>query len=220
MIRETHLGLIDLTSGGVMPSPVLFAFLQHPLPSSRTVKALLDMGCDINETYAPDGWNCLFLQSMCASSPNSSYEFDTLRCTLRHRGDIFAKDAAGRTVFDHVNATSNLEFSGYRRDLWYCALQREGIDVGPTAGMQSRVAVYNRFYTPQHYRALCYLDDWTEKDLSRQVHETLEGCPWTEEEISELSRIHDEEEREIRALAAKRKRREDRRLKEKRAGRR
>ena len=43
--------------------------------------------------------------------------------------DIHARDAEGLTIFDHIDYLPDCLYGGYRRDLWYCALERAGIDV-------------------------------------------------------------------------------------------
>jgi hypothetical protein len=199
---------VDVTvsaSKEVGPTLWLYAFLQNLLPSPKVVQLLLDAGCDINETVMnhpdiPNGWNCLFLQSLQAWHPEFSHEFQTLRLLLRQGISIFARDTSGKTIFDHVNApaTSTSKFSRYSRDLWYCALRREGVDLGQGIEVPSGVTGYGRSYTPEHYRALCYLDTWSEKTLSRQLYDTLKTYPWTEEETLELFRVCKEKEREER----------------------
>lgn len=76
-------------------------------------------------------------------------------------------------------------------------MRREGIDIGAPIEVNPRIAKYNSKYTPERYRALCYLDRWTEENLSRQVHDILTACPWSEEEISELNCIHVKKEAEV-----------------------
>lgn len=194
MIRASHVALTSSTINGVEQSILLYAFRQSsPLPL-RIVKELLDMGCDINEAAVnlqnvPDGWNCLFLQILRASHPQTSQEFEVTRLLIKQRANIFAKDGSGLTIFDYAEAEPTRKYSRYRRDLWYCALQREGIDVGGTIELHPRIVRYNERYTPEHYRALCYLDHWTEENLSRELQDSLEACPWSQEEISELSRF-------------------------------
>lgn len=181
----------------------LSAFPRNYPPSASILKCLLDAGCDINETTVnhpdvPDGWNCLFLLVLRAEFPDSSEEFETLRYTIKQRVNIFAKDASGLTVFDHVNAPPNDIYSGYRRDLWYCALWREGIDTRSLPEKHPHVAEYSIFYRLEDFRALCYLDTWTRADVAHQVHEALTA--WdaayldTEEATLRLSLIREEEE--------------------------
>lgn len=210
MIRSSHVALMGSTIDGVEQSVLLFALGRLSQPPLRIVKELLDMGCDVNETAVniptiPNGWSCLFLQVLRARHPGNSLEVEMTRFLIRQRANIFAKDGSGLTIFDHLNAFPT---NGYRQDLWYCALQREGIDTGQAIEKYSRVAEYDLYYTPEHFRALCYLDSWTDDNLSRQVHDTLEACPWTEEEISAFSRVHDEDlEAEMRRWRERRRRR-------------
>ena len=218
MIRESHVALTGFTIRGVEQSILLYAFIflyasRQPVTLPvRIVKELLDMGCDINETAMndpdiPDGWTCLFLQILRASRPWKSCEFEVTRFLIRQRANIFAKDGSGLTIFDHVDAKLTWTSSSYQRDLWYCALQREGVDIGAMIEEHPRIAKYDAYYTPEHFRALCHLDHWTKKNLSQQLHDSLEACPWSEEEISELSRIHDEKEAQVRGMEERLRRR-------------
>ena len=206
MIRGSHVALTGSTLNGAEQSVWMYAFhLLSPLPL-KILKALLDMGCDINETAVnlpriPDGWTCLFLQVLRAPCPKTSRTFEVTRFLIRQRANIYAKDGYGLTIFDHVGAAMASESSSYRRDLWYCALQREGIDIGAMIEEHPRIAKYDEDYTPEHYRALCHLDHWTDENLSQQVHNLLEAYPWSEEEISEISRIRDENEAEAARMA-------------------
>lgn len=203
MIRGSHVALTGSTINGAEQSVWMYAFhLLSPLPL-KIVKELLDMGCDINETAVslpriPDGWTCLFLQVLRAHCPETSRTFEVTRFLIRQRANIHAKDGSGLTIFDHADAAMASESSSYRRDLWYCALQREGIDVDAMIEEHPRIAKYDENYTPEHYRALCHLDHWTDENLSQQVHDLLEAYPWSEEEISELSRTRDEKEAKAR----------------------
>ena len=196
MIRGNFLDLDAIKSSTAEPSIWLSAFHEDLSLSIKTVRYLLEAGCDINETTrnswdAPDGWNCLFLYVLHAEHPDFSLEFETLRLLIRQHANILAKDAFGLTVFDHVNACQFGRFAAYRRDLWYCALWREGIDTGQASEPYLRTARYGKFYTPEHYRALCYLDTWTRGDLSEQLRDDLKTHPWTEEEAAEFYRIRD-----------------------------
>ncbi|KAM0722308.1 hypothetical protein Q7P37_001749 [Cladosporium fusiforme] len=166
----------------------------------------LDAGCDVHETtknYSeyPDGWNCLFLFTLHAYDPHDAEELGALQLLLRSSANVFAKDASELTVFDHVNALPMDQYGSYRRDLWYCALQRESIDIGEYLEMYPRVPVYSAIYTPEHYRALCFLEDWIDDEddgddevygynMEQQVSEILNVHPWTEEESSAMEPIY------------------------------
>ena len=200
MIRENPLYLNVATLSTMGPSIWLSAFLSLSKPNIRILRYLLEAGCDINETTRnlpgfPDGWNCLLLQVSRAVHPKESWDFERLRFLLRQNANIWAKDASGLTIFDHVN-TVLCQLAAYQRDLWYCALRREGIDIGQANKLYPRTAIYGRKYSPKHYRALCYLDTWTGEDLSQQVHDTLKTHPWTEDEAAELLRMHNKKARE------------------------
>jgi hypothetical protein len=144
------------------------------------------------------------LAGAACSAPGGSGDFEITRFLIKQRANLFARDASGLTIFDHLNAALEKNPTSYQRDLWYCALQREGIDIGETIQAHPRVARYDKSYTPEHYRALCYLDRWTKEKLSEQTHDSLEACPWSEEEISELCRIHDKKQVEARRVEKRR----------------
>ena len=203
MIRGSHVAFTGSTIRGVEQSIWMYGFSQSGTLPLRIVRRLLEMGCDINETAVnlpntPDGWTCLFLHVLRAFHSGNSREFEVTRFLIRQRANIFAEDGSGLTIFDHANARLTWTSSSYHQDLWYCALQREGIDIGAIIEVYPRIAKYDEYYTPEHYRALCCLDHWTEKNLTQQLHDSLEACPWSEEEVSELSRIHDEKEAKAR----------------------
>jgi hypothetical protein len=197
MIRGSFIAFVEPTSNAMGPSIWLSAFLWCS-PPRMLVEHPLDAGCDVNETTAnfldfPDGLNCLFLLVNYDNEPGSSRGLETLRFLFSRHANVLATNASGLTIFDLVDPCRNT-FSSYKRDLWYCALRREGIDAGPIMEVHPRITKYDMDYTPEHYRALCYLDNWTKEDLSQQVQDTLEACSWTKEELSELSRIRAEKE--------------------------
>lgn len=166
------------------------------------IASLLPSVCDINETTKncpgfPDGWNCLFLLVLYANDQDWSWDFESLRLLLRHSVNIHAKDASGLTVFDHVNALPS-KSNSYQRDILYCALQREGVDIGDDQEMRNRTALYDENYTPEHYRALCFLNEW-EYYLEGQVQKLLEQHPWTEEEWLVMQPIYQKREAEREA---------------------
>jgi len=200
IIRASHVAFTGSTISGAEQSILLYAFrLPRPL-TLRIVKELLDMGCDINQAAmnlpdVPDGWSCLFLQVLRAEHPRFSSEFEIVRLLIKQRANWFAKDACGLTIFDHVNAALEKSSMSYQRDLWYCALQREGIAIDATIETHPRIAKYNKYYTLGHYLALRYFDHWTGENLSRQLQGLLEACLWSDEEISEVSRIREEKAR-------------------------
>jgi len=191
--RILRASLVDLASGmsvTVGPSIWLSAFAEHT-PYCALVEYLMNAGCDINEVTKSfpdqlDGWNCLYLLVQNAIEPESSRAFETLRFLLRRGINALAKDASGMAVFDYINATQPSGRSDYSRDLWHCALQREGIDTGQAVERCPRVVKYGEFYTSEHYYAMCCLDTWTVENLSQQVQDTLTAHPWTGEEALAL----------------------------------
>lgn len=100
--------------------------------------------------------------------------------------------------------------NSYQRDLLYCALQREGVDIGLDKGIQNRTPIYDRWYTPEHYRALCFLNEWWgDDDLEEQVQKLLPQHPWTEEERLAMQPIYQEREAWREAWREARRRREE-----------
>lgn len=184
------------------------SLLAHP----SILRKLLSAGCDVAERYEYkhqikicweeleewDGWNCLFFLLEDANDPTTSKSFEALRILLAASADIFARDSTGRTIFDHLSRDDGHPFQGsYRHELWYCALEREGIDTRGYSKSHLHSTVYNRSYTPEHYRALCYLDTWDQRldpeGFQKQIDGILEEHPWTEEEAQELSRRREEQ---------------------------
>lgn len=164
------------------------------------IPGLLKSVCDINETTKncpgfPDGWNCVFFLVLDAEVKYNSGDFESLRLLLRHSVNIHAKDASGLTIFDHVNALPS-KSNSYQRDLWYCAIQREGVDVGDEQRMQNGTPLYDEYYTPEDYRALCFLEHWNSFNLEEQVYDLLEQHPWTEEEWLVMQPIYQKREAE------------------------
>lgn len=113
--------------------------------------------------------------------------------------------SSGSTIFDWVNRPYSTEsyspFRRHQRDLWYCALRCEGIDTGQATEMYSKVARWEpNCYTPEHYRALTYLDIWDCDNFSQQVQESLKVHPWTEVDISESAHMRDEKKRKMQEV--------------------
>jgi len=215
--RMIYWSLTDLTEAACgtqhHSSTWLSAFLVGRSVPPTVAECLLDAGCDINEKAlnlpnVPDGWNCLFVQVLRARNPEYSHEFETLRFLLRQRADVFTKDATGLTIFDYVSLPQN---AGYKRDLWYCALRREGIETGSNIEVHFCSAKHSTSYTLEHYYAMCHLDTWTNVDLSRQVQESLRAYPETKEVTAELCRIRVKKERMTRDFDGKWQRQRTRR---------
>ncbi|KAM0717651.1 hypothetical protein Q7P37_007503 [Cladosporium fusiforme] len=154
------------------------------------LRKLLKLGCDATETeccvgknYNPrdyGGWNGLFFIVMFAEDPSMSNAFESLRILLDASVNPFTRDDTGRTLFDHVKET---EYGrSFKRDLWYCALHRVGINATSYSEHYPRIPRYIKSYTPKHYRALCYLDQWNEQNFDEQVDRVLENHPLSEEE--------------------------------------
>jgi hypothetical protein len=111
-------------------------------------------------------------------------------------GDIHARDTAGRTIFDHVDNAQTEDNGSYQRDLWYCALERAGIDVGPHLVHRPRVPSYRLDglddYTPEHYHALKHLQSWDVDNFRSQMDRLLQEIPLDEDEALEMERLRRE----------------------------
>lgn len=192
--KRSFLDLEAITSTGL--SIWLHACLNaRQIVTPSLLQDLLDAGFRIdsktqNHAKFPDGWNCLFMLVLNAQEPEDSHELETLRFLLRSSTDVFAKDATGLTVFDHVASSRTERHSSYQRDLWYCALQREGVDVRSYVEVSPRTALYDDDYTPEHYSALRFLDEWDGANLERKVSQLLKKELWTEEEVTQCLSIY------------------------------
>lgn len=158
---------------------------------------LRDAGCDVAETD-DDGRNCLFhsVLGLEFRSPDFSYDFEQLVYLLSIFDDIHAKDAKGHTIFDHLKNKQDDSYGSYRRDLWYCALERAGIDVSSHLVRHPRVPSYTMRswvrYTPEHYHALKHLQSWNYKNLRAQMDRLLEEIPLDEDEALEMEGLRQE----------------------------
>jgi hypothetical protein len=168
------------------------------IPAS-TIAALLDrgFGADLAATDMY-GWNTFFHFVLRTRSPCSGAELQAARILLPVMGNILAEDRDGHTLFDHVkrnrpalpqeheaavlelsmDVRSLKRYGSYQQDLLYCALLRSGLyslrDLPPLpAGPR-----FTRKYTPQHYRALLYLQTWDkEADPTVLTHPLLSRGP-------------------------------------------
>lgn len=170
--------------------------------SPLVLQKLLDAGCDIAER-STDGFNCLFHSVMKAKFCSTSDELQRLQFLLSKFEDIYAKDAQGCTVFDRVDTFTGKSGGSYQRDLWYCALERAGIDVSLHTANHPRMAAYEADvernfgkYTPEHYHALKHLQSWSYHDFRPQMDRLLKDIPLNEEESREMERIR-EKRREL-----------------------
>lgn len=161
---------------------------------------LVNAGCDIAEKD-DDGWNCLFHSVLSSDQPDASYEFERLQYLLSIFDDIYARDASGGTIFDHLGNYQQYKLYGtYRRDLWYCALERAGIDVSSHLAQQPRVPsyriertpIYSYRYTPEHYYALKHLRSWDEDNFRSQMDRLLQEVPLDEDEALAMEQLRRE----------------------------
>lgn len=159
--------------------------VQRNAPS--ILRKLKVAGCNIAERD-DNGWNCLFRSVLGSFYPESSYEFQILQYLLSVFDDIYARDKAGLTTFDHIDNEIHGISRGYRRDLWYCALERAGIDVSSHLVQHPRVPSYNGWYTPEHYHALKHLEFWDRKNFRSQMDRLLQEIPLDEDETLEMER--------------------------------
>jgi len=187
---------------------------RNTLPSGLWIlQTLKDAGCNIAEKDH-QGWNCLFhcvLVSM--NLPKVSYGFEALQYLLSIFNDIHARDTEGRTIFDHVHEPPNNYHGSYQRDLWYCSLERAGVDISSHPVQHPRVPSYRieKYfeYTPEHYHALKHLQSWDEDNFRSQMDRLLQEIPLDEDEALAMERLRPEkaeverlrqEESEIRRL--------------------
>lgn len=156
------------------------------------LQRLVDAGCDIAEKD-DRGWNCLFHSVSESRQPEASYEFEELRYLLSIFDDIYARDAKGRTLFDHVDESQGDIHGSYRRDLWYSALERSGIDVSLHLVQHPRVPSYKMRkygeYTPEHYHALKHLQSWDRYNFRSQMERLLQDISLDEDEALEMERL-------------------------------
>ncbi|KAM0723657.1 hypothetical protein Q7P37_000645 [Cladosporium fusiforme] len=153
----------------------------------KTMQSLLSEWVNTAETDS-DGWNCLFFCVHRASDPSVSCELEILQLLLDRFDDIHARDKSGVTLFDYVNDEMTYSMRGsYRRDLWFCALERTGMLRGDEKRkIGSGKPRFTEDYTPLHSHALRFLDRWDESDVWPQVKSTLEHHPWSDEETAEM----------------------------------
>jgi hypothetical protein len=81
--------------------------------------------------------------------------------------------------------TEQYLWGSYRQDLWYLALKRSKLDTYHNVQPYNRLARYTKYYTPKHYLALCYLDDWVsweEAPFEIQIQTVLLEHPFSEDE--------------------------------------
>ena len=154
----------------------------------KTLQRLVEAGCDIAERD-DNGWNYLFHSVLTSTEPGSSFEFQRLQYLLNIFDNIHARDAKGRTIFDHLGKYQHIHYGAYRRDLWYCALERAGTDVSSHLAQHPRVASYDGWYTPEHYHALKHLQSWDEDNFRSQMDRLLQEIPLDEDEALEMERL-------------------------------
>jgi hypothetical protein len=167
----------------------LLEYLAASRSPVHILSGMIDIGIG-TEFATPDknGWNVLFGHVLNAASPEASEDFEIVQLLLSVVDDIFARDCENLTMFERIEfERSNRswmkdfkfvrrrdtrkhcwgayehspEYQGsYQQDLLYCGLFRSGrhtqhdlppLPAGPT---------FTTEYTPKHYRALLYLQDW------------------------------------------------------------
>jgi hypothetical protein len=161
--------------------------------STSALQRLIDAGCDITERDE-FGRNGLYLGVWASREPGTSYEFESLQYLLGVFDDVYATDHMGRTIFDRLDNFQHYDRRGsYQRDLWYCALERAGIDVSSHLAQHPRVLSYkmgkHHEYTPEHYHALKHLQSWDEDNFRLQMDHLLQEVPLDEDEALEMERL-------------------------------
>lgn len=165
--------------------------------SLSVLQRIIDAGCNVAEKDEKNGRNCLFHVIFGSMHPENSCDFEKLQYLLSIFDDIYARDAHGRTIFDCVKDFQGYALGSYKRDLWYCALDRAGIDVSSQLVQYPRVSSYTMLdyagYTPEHYHALKHLGSWDESNFRSQMDHLLQEIPLDEDEALEMERLRREE---------------------------
>jgi hypothetical protein len=156
------------------------------------LQRIIDAGCNVAEKDSA-GQNCLFHGVNGSSYPENSDDFEKLQYLLSIFDDIYATDTQGRTIFDLVDNSPDHVYGSYQRDLWYCALERAGIDVSSHLVQHPRVSYYKTRkyseYTPEHYHALKHLKSWDRFNFRSQMDRLLQEIPLDEDEALEMERL-------------------------------
>jgi hypothetical protein len=190
-----------------------------------TVKAMIDRGLGAEfATTNTNGWNALFLFVLAADSPSTGEELNITRILLPVVGDVFTQDCDSLTLFDRVqlkrparswmnDERSTKEYNNeaydtspkchgsYQQDLFYCAILRSGLcylhDLPPLpAG-----PCFTRRYTPQHYRAMLYLNSWDEKvDPTTFTHPLLSQDSLRDEDRERDPALHEWNIRDLEVM--------------------
>ena len=167
----------------------------HEPQNTSMLQKLMNAGCAVADKD-DKGWNCLFLGVLMSCRPQASDEFERLQYLLSIFADIHARDAEGRTIFDRVDLIQEVYQGSYKRDLWYCALDRAGIDVSLHLVRHPRVPSYKvgkyDEYTPEHYHALKHLQSWDKSNFRSQMDRLLQEIPLDEDEALEMERLRRE----------------------------
>jgi hypothetical protein len=153
--------------------------------SPLMLRKLLNAGCDPTETDS-NGHNGLFAHILQSRSytwtAQTSLNFEVVKLLLEHGVDPDARDSTGRTVTDHLDNDATNIHGSYRQDLWYCVRKRLGFKVQSEPSLQSRRWRFR--YTPEHYRALLYLESWDLQNFESQMELLEMRHPLNEDEIS------------------------------------
>jgi hypothetical protein len=154
--------------------------------SVDNLHSLLRTGVDIAETGGPNKWNCLFYCVLDAIPSASSHQGDVLGFLLPRFPEIYATDASGKSIFDHVNEDISGPLGSYRRDFWYDALRKADMTRNEIAiehhdvvmRIQPWVQRFTERYTPLMFHALHWNCSWEENDsaLWPQIKDILMEC--------------------------------------------
>jgi len=155
----------------------------------ESLRFLLEAGCNPFEVDSL-GRNGLYILFTAATyfGPNTSYTLQALRLLLDAGIDPHAQDNNGETVYDRINARDASrraqgeawpDRGSYHQDVWRSAIQRQGIDAQEDDATHWR---FTRDYTPEHLRALQFLDSWGEQSFRSQMDQVLQKHPLDDEE--------------------------------------
>lgn len=155
----------------------------------ESLRFLLQAGCNPFEVDSLER-NALYILFTAAIyfGPSTSYTLQALRLLSSAGVDPHAQDHNGETVYARINARDVSrraqrkawpDRGSYHQDVWRSALQRQGIDVHEDDPTYWR---FTRDYTPEHLRALQFLDSWDEQSFRSQMDQVLQEHPLDDEE--------------------------------------
>jgi hypothetical protein len=186
----------------------------------KAVKAMIDRGFGADfATTDTNGWNALFYFVLAADHPNIGEELELTRMLLPVSDDIFTQDCDGLSLFDRVQLkrpgrswkkanefdetydTSRKRHGSYQQDLLYCAILRSGLDFLRELPSLPAGPKFTRKYTPQHYRAMLYLNSWDgDADPTTFTHSLLGQDSLCDEDRERAPAFHEWNIRDLEVM--------------------